>query len=179
MEQRTMQVTPGVGDFRKAMYYALLIRYHRPFQILAIVLGFTVIYALAGAYGLGTPNPVVFCIAGAYLVWALVMAGGVERQIHRSLRQDGNPVGACMRLVATTHSLAWSIPSLKAHGNVQMARLAAVFHISGLFLVYLDGRSTLLVPERDLSQADIDFLDEAFCNRLGERFYRRRNRSGR
>lgn len=177
MEQRTMQVTPSVGDFRKAMYYALVIRYHRPFQILAIVLGFTVIYAFAGACGLGTPNPMVFCIAGAYLVWALVMACGVERQIQRSLRQTGNPVGADVRLVATTHSLAWSIPSLMVHGDVQMARLSAVFHISGLFLVYLDARSTLLIPERDLSQADIDFLDDAFRNRLGGRFYQRHRRS--
>ena len=57
-----------VSDFRKATYYGLFLRHRRALQIMFLVLGVSILYAIGGALALGTVNYLVFFLALAYLI---------------------------------------------------------------------------------------------------------------
>ena len=68
MEKIQTEYTVTVSDFRQASYYGLFLRHRRPLQIMFAVLLAAALYGIGSSLGLGTPNPLVFLIAAAYLV---------------------------------------------------------------------------------------------------------------
>ena len=71
-------------DFRRASYYGLFLRHRRALQILFLVLGAALLYYIGARINLGTPNPLVFFLAAAYLVWGLLLFAGAEKKVRES-----------------------------------------------------------------------------------------------
>lgn len=79
-----------VSDFRKATYYGLFLRHRRALQIMFLVLGVSILYAIGGALGLGTVNYLVFFLALAYLIWGIFLFAGAEKGIRQHIAQVCN-----------------------------------------------------------------------------------------
>ena len=77
---------PELTDFRRASYYGLFLRHRRALQILFLVLGAAVPDYIGARVDLGTPNPLVFFLAAAYLVWGLLLFAGAEKEIRRYIK---------------------------------------------------------------------------------------------
>ena len=97
-------------DFRRASYYGLFLRHRRALQILFLVLGAALLYYIGARINLGTPNPLVFFLAAAYLVWGLLLFAGAEKEIRRYIkspdsrkRRSGSPSIS----TACTAALSW------------------------------------------------------------------------
>ena len=87
-----------VSDFRKATYYGLFLRHRRALQIMFLVLGVSILYAIGGALGLGTVNYLVFFLALAYLIWGIFLFAGAEKGIRQHIAQVCNlPARCCKR----------------------------------------------------------------------------------
>ena len=52
-------------------------------------------------------------------------------------------------------------------------RLAAVFELSGLYMIYVDGQQTYLVSKEGLSEDEKSLLRGCFAQVLGDRFVSR------
>ena len=98
--------TLSLGEFRMASYYGLFLRHRRALQILFGVLLFALVNYVGAVLGLGEPNPLVFLLAGAYLVWGLLLFAGTELNIRRYLRSAGTVYRRRQHQMAERHLLA-------------------------------------------------------------------------
>lgn len=160
----------SLSDFRKASYYGLFLRQRKPLLIFFGVLLVSVLYAAGAAAGLGKVNPLVFLIAGAYLIWALFLFAGTEKQIRAYLRSTDCLLGVEFCMVLDSKGLRMEIPSR----NVKFARswnqLAAAFELNDLFLFYLSAQDVYLLPKRCLSDEEQDALRHTLHTRLKDHF---------
>lgn len=112
-----------VSDFRKATYYGLFLRHRRALQIMFLVLGVSILYAIGGALGLGTVNYLVFFLALAYLIWAF-FSSRVRRRVSGSI---------------------WPLPTTRS-GATTTSRSTPIVFVS----VFRRTRATLLFSSRSL-----------------------------
>jgi len=160
----------GVSDFRKASYYGLFLRQRRALLIFFAVLLVSALYAAGAAIGLGKVNLLVFFLAAAYLVWALFLFAGEERQIGAYLRREDNLLGETFRMRMDDKSMRMEIPSRGVSFSRTWERLACAFELSDLFLLYLTPQDVYLLPKRVLRPEEIAALRQTLRLRLGDRF---------
>lgn len=157
-------------DYRMATWYAMFIRYRRPLQIMFLVVIGSLLYALAAYLGLGIPNMLVFFLAGAYLLWGLVIFVGTERKILQYMREKDNMIGCMYEVEVKGNKIRVSVPERKIDVSYELNRLACVFEISALFMIYTSPQEVYLLPKRALSENERKTLRECFHKKLKERF---------
>lgn len=162
------QVT--LSDFRKATYYGLVVRYRRALLIMLIVLAVGILYAIGAAAGLGQPNYLVFFLAAAYLIWGLLLFAGAERGIKRYIKSPDSLVGCDYTAVFEEHHVCFRIPKRHINASYHTDRLACVFELSSMLLVYVSSQDVFPVPKRALSEEQLVAVRKNFRVRLGERF---------
>ena len=160
----------SLSDFRKASYYGLFLRQRRPLLLFFAVLAVVVLYAVGAAAGLGKANPFVFLLGGAYLVWALLLFAGTEKQIRSYLRREDSLLGTELRITLNEKGLRMEIPSRGIRFARSWKQLAAVFELNDLFLFYLSGQDVYLLPKRYLSEEEQDHLRRYLHHRIADRF---------
>ena len=160
----------SLSDYRKASYYGLFLRHRIPLLIFFGVLLFSVLYAIGAAADFGRPNPFVFLLAGAYLVWALILFAGNERQIRSYLRREDCLLGVELCLLLNEKSLTMQIPSRGIRFSRLWNRLAAAFELNDQFLFYLSAQEVYLRPKRYLSAEETEALRTLLSSRLQDRF---------
>lgn len=170
MEKIQTEYTVTVSDFRQASYYGLFLRHRRPLQIMFAVLLAAALYGIGSSLGLGTPNPLVFLIAAAYLAWGLLLFAGTERDIRQYLRTPGNFIGCTYRATLESHRVQFEIPERNIKAVQQTGNLTCVFELSHLFLIYTSAQDLYLLPSRALSDTQRAALRENFRRRLGKNF---------
>lgn len=178
MEKIRAEYEITVGDFRKATYYGMFLRFRRPLQIMFVVLAVGVLYALGGRLGLGPVNYLVLFLAAAYLIWGLLLFGKTEQDILKYLRSPDSFIGCRYIVTLESHRLRIQIPERKADVSRQINQLACVFELSHLFLIYVDTQQTYLLPHRALTEDQRLALRKNFRERLGDRFDSRFDRPG-
>ena len=170
MKKIDTQFQLTVGEYRMACYYGLFLRHRRPLQILCIVLGAALLYAVGTAAGLGTPNPLVFFLAAAYLIWGLLLFAGAEKDIRRYLRSPGCLIGCTYRVIVESHRLRVEVPERQIRTACNLHGLACAFELSGLVLFYTTPQEVYLLPKRALSAEEVGLLRRELAACLGERF---------
>ena len=178
MKKIDTQFQLTVGDYRMASYYGLFLRHRRPLQIMCIVLGAALLYYIGSVAALGTPNPLVFFLAAAYLVWGLLLFAGAEKEIRRYLRRSDRLIGCGYRLIVESHRLRVEIPERQIRTACNLHNLACCFELSGLFLFYTTPQEVYLLPKRALSAEEVERLRGELADCLGERFSSRFLRRG-
>lgn len=159
-----------VSDFRRATYYGLFLRHRRALQIMFLVLGVSVVYGIAGALGAGTVNYLVFFLAGAYLIWGLLLFAGAEKGIKRYLAQPGGMLGCRYDVTISDHHIRFRIHERQVDASFQLKKLACVYELSSLFLFYINMQEVYLLPKRALTAEQCGSLRAALRSALGERF---------
>ena len=160
----------GLSDFRKASYYGLFLRQRKPLLIFFCVLLGSILYAVGASLGLGKANPLVFLIAGAYLVWALFLFAGTEKQIRTYLRQEDSLLGVELCMTLDEKSVRMEIPSRGVKFSRPWKQLFAVFELNDLFLFYLSAQDVYLLPKRCLSPEEQDALRFKLKQCMKDRF---------
>lgn len=153
-----------------ASYYGLFLRHRRVLQILFIVLGVAVLYAFGAAIKLGTPNPLVFFIAAAYLIWALLLFAGAEKEIRRYMRSPESLIGCRYRMLIESHRLLVEIPERKIKESYNLHNLSCAFELASMFLFYVTPQNVYLLPKRALAAEETEALRAELSACLGERF---------
>lgn len=160
----------GLSDFRKASYYGLFLRQRKPLLIFFAVLLVSILYGVGAALGLGKVNPFVFLLAGAYLIWALFLFAGTEKQIRTYLRREDSLLGTELCMTLDDRNIRMEIPSRDIKLVRAWNRLTAVFELNDLFLFYLSAQDVYLLPKRCLREEEQAALRHMLQNRLKERF---------
>ena len=157
-------------DFRRASYYGLFLRHRRALQILFLVLGAAVLYYIGARVNLGTPNPLVFFLAAAYLIWGLLLFAGAEKDIRRYIRSPESLIGCEYKILLEDHRIRIEIPEKKVRESFNLHSLHCCFELADLFLIYTTPQNVYLLPKRALEQDEIEALRAELAASLGERF---------
>ncbi len=160
----------SLSDYRKASCYGLFLRHRIPLLIFFGVLLVSALYAIGAAAGLGRPNSFVFLLAGAYLIWALMLFAGNEKQIRSYLRREDCLLGVELHLFLDEKSLTMQIPSRAIRFSRPWNKLVAAFELNDLFLFYLSAQEVYLLPKRFLSAEETETLRALLSARLRDRF---------
>ena len=79
-------------------------------------------------------------------------------------------VGCDYSALLEQHRIRIQIPARRVDVSFAVEKLACVFELSALFLLYVSAQDVYLLPKRALSDGQTDALRENFRARLGERF---------
>ena len=178
MERIKAEYHITISDFRRASYYGLFLQHRRPLRIMLVVLAVAVLYGLGGSLGLGAVNYLVFFLAGAYLIWGLLLFGGLERRILRYVKSPESFLDCTYTAVIDSHRIAFEIPERGAQFSTQINKLTCVFELSQMFLIYVSTQDTYILPHRALTEDQRQALRRTFRERLGEHFASRFDRAG-
>ncbi len=159
-----------VSDFRKATYYGLFLRHRRALQIMFLVLGVSILYAIGGALGLGTVNYLVFFLALAYLIWGIFLFAGAEKGIRQYLASPHNTLGCDYDVTIDAHHIRVCIPSHKGDSSFLITKLACVYELSSMYLLYVNTQEVYLLPKRALTAEQVSELRALLRETIGERF---------
>jgi hypothetical protein len=157
-------------DFRRASYYGLFLRHRRALQILFLVLGAAVLYYIGASVNLGTPNPLVFFLAAAYLIWGLLLFAGAEKDIRRYIRSPESLIGCEFRVLIEAHRIRIEIPEKKIRESFNLHSLHCCFELASMFMIYTTPQNVYLLPKRALGPDEIEALRQELTASLGERF---------
>lgn len=159
-----------VSDFRKATYYGLFLRHRRALQIMFLVLGFSVLYAIGGALGLGTVNYLVFFLALAYLIWGLLLFAGAEKGIKHFLASPQTTLGCEYLVSIDEHHIRIRVPAKKGDVSLLIKKLACAYELSSMYLLYVSTQEVYLLPKRALTAEQAAALRGLLHQTLVDRF---------
>lgn len=170
MQEIEIDYTVTLTDFRRASYYGLFLRYKKPLLIMFIVVFGGILYAIAGLSGAGTINYLVLFIAAAYLIWGIVIFSGEEKNIRKYLRSPDHLLGCRYHLIFDKNRIRITVPERGISANYAVSKLACVFEISSMFLVYPTTQETYIIPLRAMSSEQRNEMRSTFRTVLKDRF---------
>ena len=150
MKRIEAEFSLSLGEFRMASYYGLFLRHRRALQILFGVL--------------------VFLLAGAYLVWILLLFAGTERDIRRYLRTPQNLIGCKYKVTVDDHRLRIEIPEREIRDSYNLHKLACCFELNALFLFYTTPQDVYILPKWVLHAGEFEALRAELAADLKEGF---------
>lgn len=170
MREIEIDYTVTLTDFRRASYYGLFLRYKKPLLIMFLAVFGGILYAVAGFSGAGAVNYLVLFIAAAYLVWGLVIFSGAEKNIRKYLRSPDNLIGCEYHLIFDRNRIRITVPEREISENYAVSKLACVFELSSMFLVYPNVQETYIIPVRAMSNEQRTEMRNCFRSVLKDRF---------
>jgi len=170
MKAIRIQYEISIGDFRKATYYALFLRHRRALQIMFLVAAAGIIYGIAAALGIGEANPLVFLLAGAYLLWGILLFAGAEKSVLKYVKTSDNLIGCSYLAEFEKSRMRIRVKERNIDFSCPVHKLACVFELSALFLVYSSVSEVFIIPKRYVSEEDCRELRDCFRLQLKDRF---------
>ena len=131
---------------------------------------FALVYYVGAVLGLGEPNPLVFLLSGAYLVWGLLLFAGTELNIRRYLRTPQNLLGCKYRMTVEDHRLRIEIPEREITDSCSLHKLVCCFELNALFLFYTTPQDVYILPKRALQDEEVEALRAELASDLKEGF---------
>lgn len=174
-----LQYKISLSDFRKANYYATAFRHRKAVAVMAVVLIGAALYAIGAAAGLGTPNALVFFLAGAYLIWGILLFAETERRIRRYLRSGDDLLGLDYHAALTEKTISFRVPERKIAVSYPLKALSCVFELSSLFLIYSSPKEVYILPKSVLSPEELSAVRQNFRTQLRDLFSSRFDKKSR
>ena len=159
-----------LSDFRKATYYGLVSLHRTAIVIMLAVLSSIAVYLAAAKAAAQRPNPAVWFLATAYLVWVILLCAGAERGIHSYLKDPNSMIGVPYRTTLDEDSIRLRVPSRGIDQFHRYKKLFCVIELSSLILVYLNSQEVWLIPKRSLTDGQLAAAREVFRSGLDTRF---------
>lgn len=166
--QATFQL--AVPDYRKATYYGMVQRNRKAMRIAMFVLLATLSYLLYTVLSGGQVQYLIIFAAGGYLIWILLQFARQERGINAYLKSGNTVLGKEFEISFDKKHMRVRLPEKKVDNTFELKKLAVVFELSELFIIYPNLQDAYLLPKRALSEEDIRQLRERFYNSLGDKF---------
>ena len=170
MDKITVEYQVTVSDFRRATYFGLFQRHRTALRIMFVVLAVAILYVLGASIGLGTINYLVLFVAGAYLIWGILLFAGAEKGIRAYLKTPDSLIGCTYRAELESHRIRLDVPERNIHVSAQVNQLTCVFELSSLFLIYTSLQDVYILPNRCLTDEQRLALRKNFRERVGQNF---------
>lgn len=159
-----------LSDYRKAAYYGLVQRNRKAMRIAAFVmlavLSYTIFMLISG----GELLYILIYIAGAYLIWGLFLFAKQEREIRSYLQNKDNVLGKDFEMRFDGKSMRVRLQEKGVDNTFEVRKLAIVFELSELFIIYATQKDAYLLPKRALEEEQVKQLRTMFTTQLGDRF---------
>ena len=167
-----VEYTLSMKMYRMALYYSLVQRYRLAFlsSVPAVILGLLFLFLhLMGIFSF----PIAFYIGGACLIWLLMVAARVEKNIRIYLKDPDCLLGKRFKVQFTAGLFKLSVEHTRIHVSIPLEDLAAAFELTSFYMLYVDGQQTYLVSKEGMSPEEKDLLRSRLRYLLKERFVSR------
>lgn len=161
----------AVKDFREAIYYTLFMQKRNFFRVAAVVIAACFIYVVLAVNNVMAMEPIFFFLAGAYLIWILVMLAGAERKVRAYVKSPNNLLNVEYLAKFGARMFSFEIPERKFKVSGSYDQIPGAFELANVFLVCATGEQMFIIPTRGMTKGQIRHLREALRGGLGERFY--------
>ena len=158
-----------VNDYRRASYYGLAIRQYKSLRFLILLVGFAVTASIGTAMW-GDGAKLAAALWAILVIWLLTIFAGAERDIRRYVKHPDTMIGCEYQMTLESHRIQIKVPARKVNYSVKINDLAAVFELSGLFMIYISSQDAYLLPFRVLTKEQQETLKDVFRRHLGDRF---------
>lgn len=171
MNELSITFAPTMRDYHIAVYYAAVHRYKLGFRLL-VVSGFTAIACWISAYmGLMPHSRFMGYIFLGFLMWAIIICAQLENGILKYSKSGDAIIGKEMTLTFTRDKLKISTPYNGKSSVVKLDSLFCGFEISYMFLIYLDGAQSIILPHHATTADERAQVRSILRDNLHDRFY--------
>ena len=158
------------NHYRTAVYYAAVLR-HRLMLIIAIAVGLTALACwISSALGFMPPFMLPAYLFIGYAIWLLFICGSLE---HGILKYSKNPDCILYKDMSVTFAkgnMKVDTPYNKKSFTVSLNKLFYAFELNNIFIIYVDGAQSILLPHSALSASERAEVRSLLTNALGDRF---------
>lgn len=158
-----------VKDYRQASYYGLALRNNKMVRPLLMMVGFALTSAVTAMLWSEVAK-FSAALCALCVIWLLTLFAGEERNIRRYIKHPDTMIGCEYHMTLESHRIQIRVPERKINHSVKMNDLAAVFELSGQFMIYISVSDVYILPFRVLSKEQLQELKDTFRRHLGDRF---------
>lgn len=166
---------PSMSDYHSAVYFATITRHRLGFRIF-VVSAVVAAICTGGAYvGVMPPFMLPAYIFLGYLVWAIIICAQTEHGILKYAKHEESILQKKIVLTFARDSLKIGTPHNGKISTVQLDKMFLGFELSNMFLLYLDGAQSIMLPHRVMTpeqRAEVrsvlqDNMHDRFSTRFG------------
>lgn len=173
MNEITVTFIPTMRDYHLAVYYAAVNRHKLGFRLF-VVSGLTFAACQLSAYfGLMPQASFVGYIFMGFLVWAILVLAQLESGILKYAKSGDALIGHEMTLSFTREKLKISTPYNGKSDVVRLDSLFCAIEISSMFLIYLDGAQSIMLPHHATTAEQHSQIRSILRDNLHDRLYTR------
>lgn len=170
MNDLVFTYAPSIANYRSAVYFAAVTRHRIGFRIFALSAVVAAICA-AGAYLKLMP---VFMLPAyiflGYLIWAIVLCAQIEYGILKYTKNKDGMINKEITLAFERGHLKIDTPHNGRSSTVKLSDLFLGFELSNMFLFYLDGAQSIMLPHRATTPQQRAQVRELLQDNLHDRF---------
>lgn len=170
MDAVTLKFKVTLSEFREASYYGLFMRRRNAFRAAAIVLIACFVYGVLCFHKVLPAGPFPLFLAGAYLIWILLVLAGTERQILTYTKSPDSLIGAEYTASFDGSRFSIAVPERDFRVSGAVSELNCAFELSRCFLIYATQQQLFIIPIRQMSQEEICTLRNILRTGLNSRF---------
>ncbi|MFV0496796.1 MAG: YcxB family protein [Candidatus Fimivivens sp.] len=160
----------SIVHYRSAVYFAAVTRHRIGFRIFALsaivaaictggaYLGFMPVFMLPAYIFLG------------YLVWAIILCAQIEYGILKYSKDQENMLSKDITLTFARGTLKIDTPHNGKTATVKLSDIFLAFELSNMFLIYLDGAQSIMLPHRAVTPQQRAEVRELLQDTLHDRF---------
>lgn len=170
MNDLVFTYAPSIANYRAAVYFAAVTRHRIGFRIFALS-AIVAAICTAGSYlGLIPVFMLPAYILLGYFIWAIVLCAQIEYGILKYTKNKDSMLHKEMTLTFARGSLKIDTPHNGKSATVKLSDLFLGFELSNMFLLYLDGAQSIMLPHRAMTPQQRAEVRELLQDHLHDRF---------
>ena len=160
----------SIANYRAAVYFASITRHRIGFRIFVVSAAVAAI-CMAGTYmGLMPVFMLPAYIFLGYLVWAIILCAQIEYGILKYSKHQESMLHKEMTLTFARGGLKIDTPHNGKSSTIKLSDLFLAFELSNMFLIYLDGAQSIMLPHRAMTPQQRAEVREILQDNLHDRF---------
>lgn len=170
MNDLVFTYAPSIANYRSAVYFAAVTRHRIGFRIFVLSAIVAAICAAGSYLGMIPAFMLPAYIALGYLIWAIVLCAQIEYGILKYTKHKDTMLHKEITLTFARGSLKIDTPHNGKSATVRLADLFLSFELSNMFLLYLNGAESIMLPHRAMTPQQRAEVRELLQDNLHERF---------
>lgn len=170
MNSINITYSPSLGDYHKAVFYALVLRHLNALRIFVLSAVVALICYLVSLFGVAASFMLPAYIFMGYFVWLLYLCAVTEHGVIKYAKSEECILNEEIILTVDSSTMKIETPYNHKKSVIKLSELFVGFEINGLFLIYINAADSIMIPHRALSARQRADLRELFQDNLHDRF---------
>lgn len=170
MNDLVLTYAPTIPNYRSAVYFATVTRHRVSFRIFAVSAAVAAICAAGMYLGLMPVFMLPAYVFLGYSIWAVVLFAQLEYGILKYAKNKDNMINKKIILTFARGGLKLDTPHNGKSASFKLSDLFLAFELSNMFLLYLDGAQSVMLPHRAMTPQQRAEVRELLQDNLHERF---------